>query len=91
MTSKTRIRPLLWALLLSATAALPALAAEALTKPLTVLFLGDQGHHRPADRAPQLIPVLATRGIDVTYTESMADLNPSTLAKYDVLMIYANT
>ena len=38
-------------------------------KPLKVLFLGDQGHHRPADRAAQLIPVLASRGIDVTYTE----------------------
>ena len=58
---------------------------------LKVLFLGDQGHHRPSDRAPQIIPVLATRGIDITYTEAMSDLNPQTLAKYDVLMIYANT
>jgi hypothetical protein len=24
--------------------------------PLRALFLGDQGHHRPADRAAQLIP-----------------------------------
>jgi putative membrane-bound dehydrogenase-like protein len=91
MTSMTRPRSLLWALLLSLTAVLSSTAAEPPARPLTVLFLGDQGHHRPADRAPQLIPVLATRGIDVTYTESMDDLNPSTLAKYDVLMIYANT
>jgi putative membrane-bound dehydrogenase-like protein len=59
--------------------------------PLRVLFLGDQGHHVPAQRAAQLIPVLATRGINVTYTEAMTDLNPETLAKYDVVMIYANT
>jgi putative membrane-bound dehydrogenase-like protein len=57
---------------------------------LTVLFLGDQGHHRPADRAAQITPVLATRGIDVTYTEKPSDLNPETLAKFDALLIYAN-
>ncbi len=60
-------------------------------RPLNVLFLGDKGHHKPADRAAQLIPVMATRGIDITYTEAMSDLNPATLAKYDALMIYANT
>ncbi len=91
MRSLTRPRSLAWALLLSSTAALSSPAAEPPAKPLTVLFLGDQGHHKPADRAPQIIPVLATRGIDVTYTEAMSDLNPTTLAKYDVLMIYANT
>ena len=94
MTSKTRNRFLPWAplaaLLLCSTA--PSLsAAGAPSKPLTVLFLGDQGHHRPGDRAPQIIPLMATRGIDITYTEAMSDLNPQALAKYDVLMIYANT
>ena len=58
---------------------------------LRVLFLGDRGHHRPADRAAQLKPVLASRGIDVTYTEKASDLNRETLAKYDALLIYANT
>ena len=57
---------------------------------LKVLFLGDQGHHRPADRAAQLTPVLAGRGIDVTYTEKLADLNPQNLARYDALLVYAN-
>src|SRR6516165_6707433 len=57
---------------------------------LSVLFLGDQGHHRPADRAGQLTPVLAGRGIQVTYTENLEDLNPRTLARYDALIIYAN-
>lgn len=60
--------------------------------PLNVLFLGDQGHHLPADRAAQLIPVMASRGIDVTYTEDIANaLDPDTLASYDALIIYANT
>jgi putative membrane-bound dehydrogenase-like protein len=57
---------------------------------IKVLFLGDQGHHRPADRAAQITPVLAGRGIDVTYTENIGDLNPETLARYDALLIYAN-
>ncbi len=66
------------------------IAAES-AKPLTVLFLGDRGHHLPSDRVAQLIPVMAGRGIAITYTEKMSDLNPTTLAKYDVLLVYANT
>jgi len=66
-------------------------AAEPAPKPLNVLFLGDGGHHKPADRAAQLIPVLASRGIAVTYTEAASDLNPVTLTRYDALLIYANT
>jgi uncharacterized protein len=58
--------------------------------PLSVLFLGDRGHHVPADRAAQITPVLAGRGIRVTYTERVDDLNPETLAKHDALLIYAN-
>ncbi len=66
-------------------------APPAAGKPLSVLFLGDKvGHHRPADRAAQLIPVLAMRGINVTYSEKLSDLNPANLAQYDVLLIYAN-
>src|SRR4051794_24916608 len=57
----------------------------------SVLFLGDQGLHRPAERHEQIAPVLAGRGIDVAYTESMSDLNPENLGKYDALLIYANT
>ncbi len=93
MPSSTRIRSLAPALLALAALAAPprSTAAEPPPKPLTVLFLGDKGHHTPADRAAQLIPVMATRGVEVTYTEAMSDLNPTTLAKYDVLMIYANT
>src|SRR4051795_6631811 len=57
---------------------------------LSVLFLGDQEHHRPADRAAQLTPVMAGRGIEITYTEKVSDLNPETLANYDALIVYAN-
>ena len=33
---------------------------------------------------------MAGRGIAITYTEAISDLNPATLAKYDVLLVYAN-
>ncbi len=58
---------------------------------LKVLFLGDKGHHQPAARAAQLIPVLAKRGIEITYHEDTRWLNPITLSRYDALIVYANT
>ncbi len=61
------------------------------TAPLKVLFLGDKGHHKPADRSEQLIPVLASRGISVKYTEDLDQLNPANLAGYDALIIFANS
>ncbi|HVX10593.1 MAG TPA: PVC-type heme-binding CxxCH protein [Pirellulales bacterium] len=60
------------------------------TSRIRVLFLGDQGHHRPSDRFRQIQPVLARRGIDVTYTENAADLRPETLGQYDAVLLYAN-
>ena len=60
-------------------------------KPLNVLFLGDKGHHKPSDRAAQLIPALEPRGIKVTYSEKMSDLSLDNLRKYDGLIIYSNT
>ena len=65
-------------------------APSATEKPLNALFLGDRDHHRPADRAAQLIPVMHDRGIEVVYTENLDDLNAKNLAKYDALMVYAN-
>ena len=62
-------------------AALSSGASRAAEEPLRVLFLGDQGHHRPADRFAQLQPVLADRGIELVYTERLEDLNPQTLSK----------
>src|SRR5256885_3388111 len=57
---------------------------------LRVLFLGDEGHHRPADRFKQLQPVLAKKGIELVYTDKLEDLSPEKLAGYDALAIYAN-
>ena len=70
-------------------AAQPAAAEE--TDPIRILFLGDNGHHRPADRFKQLQPVLKKQGIELTYTDNMADLSADTLNRYDGLLIYANT
>jgi putative membrane-bound dehydrogenase-like protein len=53
--------------------------------------VGDDGHHQPAARFKQLQPVLAARGIALTYTDKATDLNPKTLAGYDGLIVYANT
>ncbi|WP_206108241.1 PVC-type heme-binding CxxCH protein [Paludisphaera soli] len=85
-------------LLLASSAATAALAAasagtraDADSPPIRVLFLGDRGHHAPADRAAQIAPVLALRGVDVTYTEDVASaLKPETLKGYDALLLYAN-
>jgi putative membrane-bound dehydrogenase-like protein len=57
---------------------------------LEILFLGDKGHHKPADRFPELLKGLGPRGINLTYTDQLADINPTNLAKYDALAIYAN-
>jgi putative membrane-bound dehydrogenase-like protein len=59
-------------------------------KGIRILFLGDQGHHRPSDRFKQLEPTLTDAHIRCTYTESLDDLNPDKLAGYDCLVIYAN-
>jgi putative membrane-bound dehydrogenase-like protein len=63
------------------------LLALALDDP-RVLFLGDRGHHQPAARARQILPVLAARGLSVTYTENPDDLLK--LAGYRAVLLYAN-
>ena len=67
----------------------PALAEA--PEQLKILFLGDNAGHRPAERFRQLQPVMAARGIDLTYTDKADTLNPKTLAGYDGLIVYANT
>jgi hypothetical protein len=54
------------------------------------LFLGDQGHHQPRERFGDLEPVLAARGIDLTYTEDAACLDGEKLSSYDGLIVFAN-
>src|SRR5690349_3588834 len=68
-----------------------ALRADEAPTPIKVLFLGDDGHHRPAERFRQLQPVLAKRGIDLTYTDKVSALSPQVLGPYDGLIVYANT
>ncbi|MEX1055917.1 MAG: PVC-type heme-binding CxxCH protein, partial [Rhodothermales bacterium] len=55
-----------------------------------VLFLGDDGHHEPAQRVREILPFMAGRGINVVYTDRLEHLNSETLRRYDVLAMYAN-
>src|SRR5262245_40435687 len=49
------------------------IASKGATSPqLRVLFLGDSGHHRPAERFKQLQPVLTAKGMELVYTEDLA-------------------
>ncbi|WP_197439950.1 PVC-type heme-binding CxxCH protein [Calycomorphotria hydatis] len=57
---------------------------------LRVLFLGDAGHHQPAEKADYISPLLARRGIDVIYTENPDDLNRTNLSHFDALVVFAN-
>ena len=52
-----------------------------------VLFLGDNGHHVPLERCRDAYSLLGKRGIDLVYTDDLNDLNPSTLGRYDVLLL----
>jgi putative membrane-bound dehydrogenase-like protein len=58
---------------------------------IEVLFLGHNStHHDSARFAPMLKAALAPEGFNFSYTADPADLNPTNLAQYDALMIYAN-
>ena len=58
---------------------------------LEILFMGDKvGHHKPAERVPQIMAALGPKGFNFTYTDDLEDLNPETLAKYDALLLFAN-
>jgi putative membrane-bound dehydrogenase-like protein len=58
---------------------------------LSVLLLGDDGHHRPAEMAKVLAPALARFGIQVEFTKDVEALTPATLAKYDAVAIYRDS
>lgn len=57
---------------------------------LEILFLGDNGHHKPIERIPSVMSALGTKGVNFTYTDKLEDLNTNYLNKFDALMIYAN-
>ncbi|WP_461053808.1 PVC-type heme-binding CxxCH protein [Spirosoma arcticum] len=66
------------------------LANAAKPRRTEILFLGDNGHHKPIERVPQLMAALGNKGINITYTDKLEDLNADNLNKYDGLLIYAN-
>jgi hypothetical protein len=82
MTLRTRVTAPALLLLAALASAAHAAKLDAAKSPY-VLLLGDRGHHVPAERAAQLVPALASRGIDVTYTERIDDLNLENLRNYD--------
>jgi len=59
-------------------------------KPLKLLFLGDNGHHKPAERYRDLVKGLDSRKIDIFYTDKADALSAKNLAGYDGLIVYAN-
>lgn len=87
----TRSSASLWRLkILTLVCALTASGNAIEAGELRVLFLGDNGHHKPRERFAQLEPVLRARDIVLTYTDQVADLNESKLSQYDALLLYAN-
>nr|WP_246146858.1 PVC-type heme-binding CxxCH protein [Rubripirellula lacrimiformis] len=77
-------------MLLTAFMATGAFTSTASAADVDVLFLGDSGHHQPRPRFDELAPMMQQRGIQMTYTDDVADLNAETLSKYDTLVLYAN-
>ncbi|MCY7351522.1 MAG: ThuA domain-containing protein, partial [Cytophagaceae bacterium] len=56
-----------------------------------VLFLGNTSkHHDSGKYAPWLAISLFKKGVNLTYTVDLNDLNTANLSKYDGLIIYAN-
>lgn len=56
-----------------------------------VLFLGHNSeHHNSQKYAPWLSIKLFKSGVNLTYTNSLSDLNKANLLKYDGIVIYAN-
>lgn len=78
------LRTLLASLIVCSAAAVQA------AEPLKILFLGDNGGHRPSERFHELEPVLSARGIELRYTDDPGVLNLDTLQQFDGLLVYAN-
>ena len=57
---------------------------------LKVLFLGDNGLHKPAERLRPFAPAMMNRGIQVVYTEDASALTLENLKRYDAVLVYAN-
>ena len=77
-------------LLLGALAVLAQQGTRREPRRLEVLFFGDDAYHHPLERYRIFKEVSGNRGINLSYEKSMAALTPENLAKYDVLLVYAN-
>jgi type 1 glutamine amidotransferase len=65
--------------------------AQSAPAAVKILFLGHHSeHHNSAKFEPMLASALASEHVIFDYSEDPADLNPTRLASYDGLMIYAN-
>ena len=71
-------------------ASFPLLGQGGVGRRLEILFLGDNGHHKPIERVPTIMAALGNKGINFTYTDKLEDINAQNLSKYDALMIFAN-
>ena len=58
---------------------------------LAILFLGDDGHHRPAVMHDLVAHELAGAGIDLTYTADIQSLTPDKLSHYDGMVIFRDS
>ncbi len=67
-----------------------AATVQAKQEELHVLFLGDNGHHKPLERLRDIATPMLNRGIKLYYTEDLNDINLENLRRYDALMLYAN-
>lgn len=65
-------------------------AATPTPRRLEILFLGDNGHHRPIERVPMAMSALGAKGINFTYSDNLNSLNAKNLARYDAVLLFAN-
>ncbi len=77
-------------LLAAAVLAAGRLESESESRPLEVLFFGDDAYHHPLDRYAIFKEAAGNRGLNLTYEKRMDALTPENLAQYDVLLVYAN-
>ena len=71
---------------------LPAAAGAEPTagRRIEVLFLGDDGHHKPLERYRVLKQALAPRGYNISWVEDLREVTRERLDRYDALIVYAN-
>ncbi len=81
---------LLWGCTRQAQTTYSATQSTAKGRRLEILFLGDNGHHRPIERIPQLMAAFGNKGINLTYSDKLEDLNSQNLSLFDGVLLYAN-